>query len=166
MTRRLVQGWRMGPIEGHCGRLQAAFCPEAESRISTLPHAVKGSSDAEKPSPIRRAVSTLVYATPLHPAQGHLPVILHPPNSAVFWAGGLAGACRRRPCSSRFNRQDDHPRGCTAGPSRTWPPSGLPPPSSSWRCPSTRPRPPSRWQEQRLAVLTQRAGLLFHFIFK
>ena len=93
-------------------------------------------------------------------------MILHPPKPAVFWAGGLAGACRRRPCSSRFNRQDDHPRGCTAGPSMTRPPSGLPPPSSSWRCPSTRPRPPSRWQEQRLAVLTQRAGLLFHFIFK
>ena len=27
-------------------------------------------------------------------------------------------------------------------------------------------RPPSRWQQQRVAVHTQRAGLLFHFIFK
>ena len=118
-------------------------------------------SDALKDPRIRRAVSTLVYATPLHPAQRHLPVNLHPPNSAVLGAGGLAGACRRRPCWSKMNRQDDHPRGCTAGPPRTRPPSGLPPPSSSWRCPSTPPRPTSWWQQQRSVVLTQRAGLLF-----
>ena len=50
-------------------------------------------------------MSTLVYATPLHPARGHLPVNLHPPKTSPILAGGLAGACRRRPCSSRFNRQ-------------------------------------------------------------
>jgi hypothetical protein len=132
-----------------------------EPRLGTLPHETKRSSDALKDPSIRRAVSTLVYATPLHPAQRHLPVNLHPPNSAVLGAGGLAGACRRRPCWSKMNRQDDHPRGCTAGPSRTRPPSGLPPPSSSWRCPSTPPRPTSWWQQQRSVVLTQRAGLLF-----
>ena len=33
-------------------------------------------------------------------------------------AGGLAGACRRRPCSSKFNRQE----GCsTSGPHKTGP---------------------------------------------
>ena len=58
-------------------------------------------SDALKDPRIRRAVSTLVYATPLHPAQRHLPVNLHPPNSAPFFGqvgwqvhagGGHAGA--------------------------------------------------------------------------
>ena len=54
-----------------------------------------------------------------------------------------------QPCASRFNRQDDHQQGCAAGPSTTWPSSELPPPSRSSRCPSTRPRPPSWWQQQR-----------------
>ena len=61
------------------GFIQATFCPQAESGTSTLPHAVKLSSNVEKPSPIRRAVSTLVYATLLHPAQGLLPMTIHPP---------------------------------------------------------------------------------------
>ena len=119
MGRGPVRGSPWGPRAWHWRALPLRFCHFLEIGSSTLPHETKHSSDALKHPRIRRAVSTLVYATPLHPAQGHLPVILHPPNSAVFWAGGLAGACRRRPCSSRFNRQDDHPRGCTAGPSRT-----------------------------------------------
>ena len=166
MGRGPVRKSPWGPRAWHWRGLQLRKWPWEEIGTSTLSHETKRSSDALKDPRIRRAVSTLVYATPLHPAQGHLPVNLHPPNSAVFWAGGLAGACRRRPCWSKMNRQDDHPRGCTAGPSRTRPPSGLPPPSSSWRCPSTPPRPTSWWQQQRLAVLTQRAGLLFRFIFK
>ena len=76
------------------------FCHAQEIGTSTLPHETKRSSDALKDPRIRRAVSTLVYATPLHPAQGHLPVNLHPPKSAVFgqvgWqvraGGGHAGA--------------------------------------------------------------------------
>ena len=72
-----------------------------EPRLGTLPHETKRSSDALKDPSIRRAVSTLVYATPLHPAQRHLPVNLHPPNSAPFFGqvgwqvhagGGHAGA--------------------------------------------------------------------------
>ena len=120
-------------------------------------------SDALKDPRIRRAVSTLVYATPLHPAQRHLPVNLHPPISAVFWAGGLAGACRRRPCWSRFNRQDDHPRSCSAllCPQGHDHPLGCRHLHVAWRCPSTPPRPTSWWQQQRSVVLTQRAGLLF-----
>ena len=43
---------------------------------STLPHETNRSSDARL---IRRAVSTLVHATPLHPAQRHLPMTMHPP---------------------------------------------------------------------------------------
>ena len=166
MGRRPVRGSPWGPRAWHWRVLPLRFCHEQEIGTSTLSHETKRSSDALKDPRIRRAVSTLVYATPLRPAQGHLPVSLHPPNSAIFWAGGLAGACRRRPCWSKMNRQDDHPRGCTAGPSRTRPPSGLPPPSSSWRCPSTPPRPTSWCQQQRSVVLTQRAGLLFLFIFR
>ena len=111
MGRRPVRGSPWGPRAWHWRVLPLRFCHEQEIGTSTLSHETKRSSDALKHPRIRRAMSTLVYATPLHPAQGHLPVILHPPNSAVFWAGGLAGACRRRPCSSRFNRQDDHQRG-------------------------------------------------------
>ena len=57
-----------------------------------LPHETKHSSDALKDPRIRRAVSTLVYATPLHPAQGHLPMTMHPPNSTVK-GGRWAGRC-------------------------------------------------------------------------
>ena len=69
--------------------------------MSTLLHETKRSSETLKDPRIRRAVSTLVYATPLHPAQRHLPVNLHPPNSAPFFGqvgwqvhagGGHAGA--------------------------------------------------------------------------
>ena len=107
-------------------------------------------SDALKEPRIRRAVSTLVYATPLHPAQRHLPVNLHPPNSAPFFGqvgwqvhagGGHAGA-------DSTVKMTTHE--AALGPSRTRPPSGLPPPSCSWRCPSTPPRPTSWWQQQRL----------------
>ena len=84
-----------------------------------------GRRDALKPPRIRRAASTLVYAALLHPAQRHLPVNLHPPNSAVLGADWLAGACRRRPCWSKMNvkvmtheaallgpQGHDHPLGC------------------------------------------------------
>ena len=43
------------------------FCHE-EIGTSTLPHETNRSSDALKHPRIQRAVSTLVYATPLHPA--------------------------------------------------------------------------------------------------
>merc|ERR1711957_366615 len=58
--------------------------------MGTLPHETKRSSDALKHPRIRRAVSTLVYATPLHPAHEPVPWTCTPPKSAVFWAGGLA----------------------------------------------------------------------------
>ena len=166
MGRGLVQGSSWAPRTCPWWVLQVRKCPPGEIGTSALRHRANRSSDARKDPLIRRAVSTLVYATLLHPAQGLLPMTMHPPESAGFGAGGLAGACRRRPCWSKMNRQDDHPRGCTAGTSRTRPPSGLPPPSSSWRCPSTPPRPTSWCQQQRSVVLTQRAGLLFLFIFR
>ena len=53
--------------------------PLQEIGTSTLSHETKRSSDALKDPRIRRAVSTLVYATPLHPAQRHLPMTMHPP---------------------------------------------------------------------------------------
>ena len=87
-----VPGAPQAPREGHCQGLQVKSCPLAEIGISALRHAVKPASDALKPSPIRRAVSTLVYATLLHPVQGLLPMNLHPPESAGLGAGGLAGA--------------------------------------------------------------------------
>ena len=87
-----VPGAPQAPREGHCQGLQVKSCPLAEIGISALRHAVKPSSDARKPSLIRRAVSTLVYATLLHPVQGLLPMNLHPPGSAGLGAGGLAGA--------------------------------------------------------------------------
>ena len=87
-----VPGAPQAPREGHCQGLQVKSCPPAEIGISALRHAVKPASDALKPSPIRRAVSTLVYATLLHPVQGLLPMNLHPPESAGLGAGGLAGA--------------------------------------------------------------------------
>ena len=58
-----VLGAPQGPREGHCQGLHAKFCPQQEIGTSTLPHVLKPSSNAVKPSPIRRAVSTLVYAT-------------------------------------------------------------------------------------------------------
>ena len=71
---------------------RAKSSPPPEIGISALRHAVKPTSDALKPKLIRRAVSTLVYATLLHPFQGLLPMNLHPPESAGLGAGGLAGA--------------------------------------------------------------------------
>ena len=70
------------------------FCHRQEIGTSTLLYETKRSSDALKDPRIRRAVSTLVYATPLHSAQGDLPVNLHPPNSAVLGKGGLAAQVR------------------------------------------------------------------------
>ena len=117
MGRGPVPGAPQAPREGHCQGLQVKSCPLVEIGISALRHAVKPASDALKPSPIRRAVSTLVYATLLHPVQALLPMNLQPPESAGLGAGGLAGACRRRPRWSRFNRQDDHHRAGGAAPS-------------------------------------------------
>ena len=74
-----VPGAPQAPREGHCQGLQVKSCPLVEIGISALRHAVKPASDALKPSPIRRAVSTLVYATLLRPAQGLLPMTIHPP---------------------------------------------------------------------------------------
>ena len=59
---------------------------------SALRRRANRSSDALKDPLIRRAVSTLVYATLLYPIQALLPVSLHPPESAGLGAGGLAGA--------------------------------------------------------------------------
>ena len=92
MGRGAVPGPPQAPREGHCQGLQVKSCPLAEIGISALRHAVKPASDALKPSPIRRAVSTLVYATLLHPVPGLLPVTMQPPESAGLGAGGLAGA--------------------------------------------------------------------------
>ena len=111
MGRGLVQGSSWAPRTCPWWVLQVRKCPPGEIGTSALRHRANRSSDARKDPLIRRAVSTLVYATLLHPAQGLLPMTMHPPESAGFGAGGPAGACRRRPCWSRFNRQDDHQRG-------------------------------------------------------
>ena len=79
MGRGPVRGSPWGPRAWHWRVLPLRFCHSQEIGTSTLPHETKRSSDALKDPRIRRAVSTLVYATPLHPAQGHLPVSLHPP---------------------------------------------------------------------------------------
>ena len=78
MGRGAVPGPPQAPREGHCQGLQVKSCPLQEIGFSALRHAVKPASDALKPSPIRRAVSTLVYATLLRPAQELLPMSLHP----------------------------------------------------------------------------------------
>ena len=57
-----------------------------EIGTSTLPHETNRSSDALKDPPIRRAVSTLVYATPLHPAQTYVPMT----NAASKYELGVA----------------------------------------------------------------------------
>ena len=73
-----VPGAPQAPREGHCRVLPSRKCPLEEMGTSTLGHATKDRSDAVKDPRIRRAVSTLVYATLLHPAQDLLPVSLHP----------------------------------------------------------------------------------------
>jgi hypothetical protein len=85
MDRRALMG--RGPVRGSpspprtCSwqGLQVKSCPLGEMGTSALRHTVQPSSDALKPSLIRRAVSTLVYATLLHPVQGLLPMTIHPP---------------------------------------------------------------------------------------
>ena len=68
MGRGPVRGSPWGPRAWHWRVLPLRFCQSKEIGTSTLSHETKRSSDVLKPSPIRRAVSTLVYATPLHPA--------------------------------------------------------------------------------------------------
>ena len=92
MGRGPAPGSPQAPREAHCRVLPDGKCPLAEMGTSTLRHATKDPSDAVKDPRIRRAVSTLVYATLLHPVQGLLPMNLHPPESAGLGAGGLAGA--------------------------------------------------------------------------
>ena len=78
MGRGPVAGAPQAPREAHCRVLPARKCPVQEMGTSTLRHATKEPSDAVKHPRIRRAVSTLVYATLLRPAQELLPMSLHP----------------------------------------------------------------------------------------
>ena len=110
MGRGPVRGPPQGPREGHWRVLHVKFCHLKEIRTSTLPHETKRSSDALKHPRIRRAVSTLVYATLLHPAQGHLPMNLHPLKPRQFLAGELAGAAGSDMDESRLNREAVHLR--------------------------------------------------------
>ena len=79
MGRAPVRGSPWPPRTCSWQGLQVKSCPPGEIGTSALRHTVKASSDALKPSLIRRAVSTLVYATLLRPAQGLLPMTIHPP---------------------------------------------------------------------------------------
>ena len=78
MGRGLVQGSSSAPRTCPWWVLQVRKCPPGEIGTSALRHRANRSSDARKDPLIRRAVSTLVYATLLHPAQELLPVNLHP----------------------------------------------------------------------------------------
>ena len=71
-----------------------------------MQNAVKPSSDAQKPSPIRRAVSTLAPPTLPDRERGHLPMNLHPPKTLTLsLAGGLAGASSNDHAAAKLSRQ-------------------------------------------------------------
>ena len=122
--------------------LLVRFCHSQEIRTSTLPggekkwpwkeigsstpsHETKRSSDALKDPRIRRAVSTLVYATPLHPAQGHLPWTctprIPPFSGQVGWQVRAGGGHARADSTVKMITHEaallgpqghDHPLGC------------------------------------------------------
>ena len=120
-----VRGSPWGPRAWHWRVLPLRFCHGEEKGTSTLPHETKRSSDALKPPRIRRAVSTLVYATPLHPAQRHLPWTCTPLNPPFFgqvgWQVRAGGGHARADSTVRMitnkaallgSQGHGHPLGC------------------------------------------------------